>query len=260
MLSAMAAADLHYKFTQDDIICVVWSSWSRLDMISKIATHEDDVRPHWCQFGNVHSATQDSEELQYYAENLWSLENDIVKNITAIHTANRAFNIDFQATLPVNEITHIHTEDKLLDAFSNVKFCDVVYQLPNTRYENVKKISEAWNVLRRLDGHPSPGIALDFVNDHVLPALAHKNVPPMSSNQKKFWNEEDHNFITSFMVKLKNEQSTKKINDIKLKWQAHWTYQTAQFREELYTDQNSWLWDPWDDQLSDLLKLFGNKD
>ena len=77
--------DLKHKFTEDDIILIVWTGWTREDRF------HDGV---WLCDGNIHTGDTHSKE---FIENYWSMSNDIMKNTSAIVMANRLFNINHQA-------------------------------------------------------------------------------------------------------------------------------------------------------------------
>jgi hypothetical protein len=83
ILCRLAEFDAQYKFTDRDAIIVQWSSWTR----------EDRYKDHWRFHGNIfNNPFYDKTFVRKY----WSWENDIIKNSTAILTANRAYNIPYQ--------------------------------------------------------------------------------------------------------------------------------------------------------------------
>jgi hypothetical protein len=85
----MVECDLKNTFNEDDLILVVWSSWSREDRYA-----EDRYGNYtWLTGGNVFSNPYYGEE---FVKKYWSLSNDIIKNSTAIISANKMFDIKFQ--------------------------------------------------------------------------------------------------------------------------------------------------------------------
>lgn len=76
--------DLKHKFNGDDLVLVCWSSWSREDRIN-------GGPDSWSKIGNILN-TPDTE----FAKKYWCPQNDIVKNCTAIISANRMFPITHQ--------------------------------------------------------------------------------------------------------------------------------------------------------------------
>lgn len=90
----MIEADIRHEFTDDDIILVLWTSWCR----------EDRVKNHqWNAAGSVlnpFNGVYDRKFIKRY----WDYSNDIVKNATAIISANKIYHrhIKWQgAGLPV---------------------------------------------------------------------------------------------------------------------------------------------------------------
>lgn len=76
--------DLKHKFTDDDLVLVVWSGWSR----------EDRYFGEWVQGGNIFSLPDKNKE---WIKKYWHIENDIVKNMSAIITANKNHRITHQS-------------------------------------------------------------------------------------------------------------------------------------------------------------------
>jgi hypothetical protein len=81
----MVECDLKNTFTEDDLILVMWSTWAREDRYIEYA---------WWRGGGIfNNDFYDKDFINKY----WSEENDIVKNATAIISANKMFNIQYQA-------------------------------------------------------------------------------------------------------------------------------------------------------------------
>lgn len=78
----MLAYDLKYKFNSDDLILVMWTSFTREDRF---------INNNWRTSGNILNKNI------YYTDEFirqhWAWENDVVKNSSAIISANRMFNI-----------------------------------------------------------------------------------------------------------------------------------------------------------------------
>lgn len=75
-------ADLTHAFNDNDLIIVVWSDWNREDRF-----YNDT----WFAEGGVFKSYSED-----FVEKYWAIENDIVKNCTAIISANKMFNIAWQ--------------------------------------------------------------------------------------------------------------------------------------------------------------------
>lgn len=87
IFSRMLQCDIKNKFTDNDIILVLWSSWSREDRY---------INGTWMSYGNIfNNAFYDKKFIEKY----WSISNDIIKNATSIISANRMFNIKFQGSI-----------------------------------------------------------------------------------------------------------------------------------------------------------------
>jgi hypothetical protein len=81
-------ADIKHTFTDDDIILIMWSSWCREDRVKN---------SRWLPAGSVihhHNEVYDRKFVKKY----WDYSNDVVKNSTAIITANKIYkdNIKWQ--------------------------------------------------------------------------------------------------------------------------------------------------------------------
>ena len=87
MFHKMVDWDLKHKFTEDDLILVCWSSWGREDRIN-------GGPDNWARQGNIFN-TQDKHLIEH-VKKYWCPHNDIVKNATAIVSANRMFPITHQ--------------------------------------------------------------------------------------------------------------------------------------------------------------------
>jgi hypothetical protein len=85
ILHRMVECDLKNKFTDNDLILVQWSSWTR----------EDRFIGKWTQGGSVLNHVFYDKN---FVDKYWNWNNDIVKNSTAIITANKSFNIGYQYT------------------------------------------------------------------------------------------------------------------------------------------------------------------
>src|SRR5210317_538525 len=106
--------DLKNKFKEDDLILVAWSGWSR----------EDRYLGEWVPRGN---ALSNPFFGQGWIKKHWHIENDIVKNMTAIISANRCHNINFQShiidyNIYLNEKGKDNQNKDMAKAFTQKKF------------------------------------------------------------------------------------------------------------------------------------------
>lgn len=148
-------ADLHYKFTDDDLIIVQWTSWTREDYY---------VHGNWQCGGNIFNNPHYNSE---YLKKHWNWENDVVKNTSAILSASKAFNIKYQFNMmpffekeidrddlrglfPVTPMTKFLTDHlPTLDTFPNGI---------NTRFRGATQ-----------DPHPDIAAHLYFFNNYIKP-------------------------------------------------------------------------------------------
>ena len=131
-------ANEKHNFNKDDLVCILWSSWQRIDLLKQGV---------WKTEGNIlHSDSYSSE----YLSNHWSEENDIIRNKTAILQTNaylKILNVDlFQG--------HIDKVDKNLPGAENV------FPKPKNVYVS--------------DSHPSILEHMYYVEKTIYPYLGHK--------------------------------------------------------------------------------------
>jgi hypothetical protein len=85
IMHKMVEADLKFKFTDKDIIISQWSTWTREDR------YTDSWNGGGCVFYNPLYGDD-------FCKKWWNWNNDIVKNSTAMISANKMFDIDYQFT------------------------------------------------------------------------------------------------------------------------------------------------------------------
>ena len=146
--------DLRNKFDKDDLIMVLWTHWNR----------EDRYIKHWQTHGNIfHEKFYDNDFIKKY----WSLENDIIKNATAIISANKMYNINFQSNItPLlkfesNARDLTTTENNVFQFYKQFIPSDTVFE-----YNNL----EAFNQYQ-YDNHPTVIHHLDFLRNQIYPSL-----------------------------------------------------------------------------------------
>jgi hypothetical protein len=150
----MVECDLRNKFDKDDLIMVLWSHWHR----------EDRYIRHWQTHGNIfHEEFYDSNFIKKY----WSLENDIVKNSTAIISANKMFNINFQSN--ITPLLKFESNARDLTQKENNMFQFYKQFIPFDTVFNYNN-HEAFDHYK-YDDHPTVLQHLNFLTDTVYPAL-----------------------------------------------------------------------------------------
>jgi hypothetical protein len=137
----MVECDLKNTFTEDDLILVLWSTWAREDRYSNTG---------WRVGGSIfNNSFYDKDFIDKY----WSEENDIVRNTTAIISANKMFNIQYQS--------HWVDYQNSLDDYGRVEpsqlseFRHLIDALPQKNIgEHSRTEGDDWTTLVD-DGHPN---------------------------------------------------------------------------------------------------------
>jgi hypothetical protein len=145
----LVKCDLKNKFTEDDLIIVVWSSWQREDRYKG---------QKWLSGGNIFNNPYYDHK---YIKRHWSLENDIIKNSTAIISANKMYDIAVQGhIMPIaefesNKKTMTQVERRLFDLYK-----------PHIPLDNIFEYD-----MNDSCGHPTVLQHLDYVETKIYPNL-----------------------------------------------------------------------------------------
>lgn len=163
IMQRVLEADLKYKFTNEDQIMIMWTSWSRQDTV--INTHYDGK-------GSIFNHAKSESWLK---EN-WSVENDIIKNITAINFINKIYGkyITWQGhasqpyTSEIDEHQNAIVKDLAGRYLEDVKF---LYKdaLPTIEYRKLEQDKLAFNCF--IDTHPDVLEHLDIVKNWIYPQI-----------------------------------------------------------------------------------------
>jgi len=162
ILNRMVQCDISNKFTDKDLIIVLWTSWTREDRY---------IEGKWTRCGNIFAQPSDSPYDSDFIKKYWGWSNDIIKNSTAIISANKMFNIfgNFSIT-PMNSLDDIKigdgetqkeiNENKLtefyLEDFPNIK----LFNKPKSKIYDL-----AW------ENHPDIIAHSNFVKDEIYSKL-----------------------------------------------------------------------------------------
>lgn len=178
-------ADIMHKFTEDDEIMILWTSWNREDRILGEAI---------AQFGNVFSNIG-GKAWQRFMKEYWCWENDIVKNTSAINFVNAKYKnlIKFQASGFESAWEDTAPEDKFIKDLYK-KFSAT---LPEMQYFKAEKGGKSFGVLQ--DSHPD-------ILDHVRMVEKLMNVK-ISKENKDYWIKIHNNAS----AQLRNR---KKLNEV----------------------------------------------
>jgi hypothetical protein len=133
----LVEANRKHSFQTEDIICIVWSSWTRVDLL------KDEK---WMTEGNILNSDYYSNE---YLQKHWSVENDDIRNETAILQGN-AYIKQFTQDIFNGHITSVPNH---LPGSNNI--------FPKTKcvYQD--------------DAHPSVLEHMDYVENTIYPSLGY---------------------------------------------------------------------------------------
>ena len=149
----MLECDLKNKFTEDDLVLVAWSGWTREDRYQN---------GNWQLRGNIATGGTYSNK---FIENYWDIENDVMKNATAIIVANRCHNINYQSHIfdynqNLNERNGPSNQRKLT---VDSKFDYLIKAMPNKILFDITNNTQ-YNGLVPYDRHPDILCQLEYVN------------------------------------------------------------------------------------------------
>lgn len=152
-------ADIKYKFTPEDKIMILWTSFSREDRFSN---------GHWETCGSVFN-TGSKYNYRRWLKDHWSMQNDLVKNMTAIISVNKMYkdNILWQghSFAPYeNEAKNIYDDSKEYNEIKDF-YESQLDEIPWEIFETVKPFKKFE------DSHPDPLGHLDKVQNWIYPAL-----------------------------------------------------------------------------------------
>ena len=150
----MVEADLKNNFNENDLILVVWSTWTR----------EDRYLGDWTLKGNIFNNTDLYDK--DFRKKFWHFDNDVIKNATAIISASKMFNINYQASLK-HSITTLPEDTQIYRFYQS--HLPVMSEFP-WDFLNEHDISFE-GALRYIDNHPDINAHLTFVKDYVYPSL-----------------------------------------------------------------------------------------
>lgn len=195
IIHKMLECDLKYSFTDEDLILVVWSSWNREDRYK-------DGR--WLAGGNIlNSMYYDKSFIEKY----WSIENNIVKNSTAIINANRCFNINFQGHIaPIMSGKYdllTDNEQKLFDLYKPSLPLDNIFST------TIKSFNTTFAKVMR-DNHPDVLEHLEYLNNNVYKTLG----LTMSPNTVKVCDDIQRRMIQEINPKLDDGEKTILVKNI----------------------------------------------
>lgn len=143
----MIECDLKHKFTENDLIIVQWSSWTR----------EDRFTNEWEVYGNIfNNHYYDDKFIKKY----WSWNNDVIKNSSCILAANKMFDIGYQ----FNMMPNLYAEGDCI--LPNEDWHKLYFDaLPNL--DSFPKNYFYFKGKLKHDGHPDIKNHLNFFNNNI---------------------------------------------------------------------------------------------
>lgn len=153
VLYSVMRAKQEYNITEDDLVIILWSSWTREDRI-----HNN----FWSQWGSILNGQH--PELM----SIWTLEFDIIKSITAFDAVNELINVDLNLSIhqEVKSTNEQEEADPLLKAFTDFNMINAWDHRDTLIKDNL------WSRVAYLyDGHPATPDHLKYVDDFIVPKL-----------------------------------------------------------------------------------------
>lgn len=240
-LYSVAYAKQKYNITEDDCVMIVWSSWTRED---RIVGHK------WSTWGNILNRNNDDPQTHILAD-IWTLELDVIKFVTAYQAVNDMVNVDFNGGFAVVENFDCISpdEDGTIDdmLFHKVVTTKLKNILPY-RYPTDKTL---WSRLAvEYDGHPSTNTHLDFVKQCVMIECPELKLMPQTERKVKEINRLVESHLLSYHdAGVLNARSFKDLMCNNL---------YGQINNIMWFDHPS-LWKPIEDSACNMLDFFNDK-
>jgi len=165
--SRLSECDLKNNLNEDDLVMVLWSGWNREDRF-------DLSNNGWQKGGYIFNNPYYDQK---FLEKYWRLENDVMKNISVMHTVRKAYDkiIKFEGEMISSSLkeseTHFNTK-KYVDNYIKAMLTDFESKNPAIPSFGIIQPDE-WHDLFD-DIHPSIEQHLKFVIDAVYPKLGLK--------------------------------------------------------------------------------------
>ena len=209
----MIECDIKNKFTPDDLIVTLWSSWSR----------EDRYLEHgWTNSGSIfHSYDRN------FIEKYWNMKNDIIKNSSSIISANKMFDIKVNGhMIPIDSFEDSKNLDFSVDNNNpDNKEYIALYQ-PHIPSDGIFPRAEFREIQQLVnDNHPDILHHLEYLENTVYPKLNSK----IKKSTKEYYSDM-HNSLVNFLKKYKEKKSGYTINQ----WDTDQWKMVNQFLKEHY--------------------------
>ena len=202
-------ADMRHKLTSDDIIIILWSTWSREDRF---------LNNHWSTAGSIFNNHFFDD---MFINKYWSWENDIIKNSTAIHMTTRAYKdvITYQGTMTTFPTINNNTDlnlNKLVNKIFGIdddhitKFYKDKLVMPPCWNQGVNSQFSGTSY----DNHPDVKHHLSYVQNTLYPVLGYK----LKDSTVKMFTDLQDELTRVFKLSDDGEMLAKKSAPILLKY------------------------------------------
>lgn len=195
IVARMHIANAKYKFTEDDIIAVLWSTMDREDKIIR-RPNEPDLF-----FVGGGSISNNADYGADYVKKYWTSEGAFLQSIMAISAANSLFPIKAFGQMLLDE-AFTQGESALLDSVQTKEQWNPLknkfdYNLHTSNHPHYQRISQ-------VDGHPLPLAHLKFAQDVICPQLG---IPELTSDIIEWVTDWDYHSVEVLDTVLKKELS-----------------------------------------------------
>lgn len=150
MTHRMVQCDIKNKWTEDDLVLVLWSTWHREDRF---------IRESWTQNGNIFNDRTLFDDK--FRKKYWDADNDVIKNVGSQYLARRSFPIKYEAT--------ITEHNALTYAGSTYEFYKD--HTPTDVFPWKDDDMNFKGALKHIDNHPDIAAHLKYVEKFVYPKI-----------------------------------------------------------------------------------------
>ena len=255
IMHAVTKADSDYNFTDDDIICIMWTSWSREDRLARWDTQTtESTPPTWDKFGNsLSNPHYDADWIKKY----WSLENDVVNAITTRKLITKAFpQIKFQGSLVHNEsmISDFDAmHDNLWDLYDSMQFKNKFFNSDDEGDKALaQKMAAEFRITCMFDGHPLPCQHLHKVETMIGPQIGISSIDDDTRKWVDSWQQRIAVTEAKLlgMIKDLGYNTVEEINDswhkgqqaVSNKYHYKNAYREQMFKDTAYCKRHHDLW------------------
>ena len=203
----MLEADLKNNFNESDIVIPVWTTWHR----------EDRHLGSWTLSGNIFHDKQLYD--RYFRKKYWHETNDVVKNATAIISANKMFPITYQAKL---KGTMEAGKDLYSDTAQYNFYQSHLPHMDEFPWDYTQEPCVNFDgALKHIDNHPDIKAHLHFVKDYI-----YKELNLTMKEETIDYYTEMHNKVVQMGKQGITKKEIKKWHHLQDFFERHFSYYT----------------------------------